>query len=144
MLKYIDIESITQKMILDSTLKSVLAVEELVSPVIEKYAIPEVNYHYIWVALNEAVSNAIKHGNKFDTSKKVRFSIEIKDERYLCFTIQDEGAGFDPSKVTDPSIPFNIAEPNGRGVFLIKKLSDFVNYSKNGTCVEIGFDLYKN
>jgi serine/threonine-protein kinase RsbW len=141
---YIDIESLNQKMVLASSLESVLAVEELISKVRDEYAINEENYNYIWIVLNEAVSNAIKHGNKFDPSKKVRLSVETKEGRHLCFTIQDEGAGFDPSNVPDPTTPERIAEPNGRGVFLINKLADIVKYSNNGTCVEIGFDLYKN
>jgi len=70
--------------------------------------------------------------------------VETKHERYLCFTIKDEGAGFDPKIIPDPTTPERITEPNGRGVFLINKLADFVNYSENGTCVEIGFDLFKN
>ena len=62
----------------------------------------------------------------------------------MCFTIKDEGEGFIPKNVPDPTSPERIGEPNGRGVFLINKLADIVNYTQNGTCVEIGFDLYKN
>jgi serine/threonine-protein kinase RsbW len=141
---YIDIESLSQKMVLESNLESVLAVEKLISHAKDEYAITEENYNFIWIALNEAVSNAIKHGNKFDPNKKVRLAVETKNERYLCFSIKDEGAGFDPEIIPDPTTPERITEPNGRGVFLIKKLADFVNYSENGTCVEIGFDLFKN
>jgi serine/threonine-protein kinase RsbW len=143
-LGYIDIESMTQKMILESNLESILAVENLIAKAKETYQITEENYNYIWIALNEAVSNAIKHGNKFDPTKKVRISLCTKQDRYLCFTIKDEGNGFDPASVPDPTNPEKIEEPNGRGVFLIHQLADIVNYSENGTCVEISFDLYKN
>ena len=144
LLGYIDIESLSQKMVLESNLESVLTVERLISQAREEYAITEENYNYIWIALNEAVSNAIKHGNKFNPSKKVRLTVETKEDRYLCFTIKDEGEGFDFTCVPDPTSSERIAEPNGRGVFLINKLADIVNYTQNGTCVEIGFDLYKN
>lgn len=144
LLGYVDIESISQKMVLESNLESVLTVEKLISQARDEYAISEENYNYIWIALNEAVSNAIKHGNKFNPKKKVRMTVETKDDRYLCFTIKDEGDGFDPRKVPDPTSAERIGEPNGRGVFLIHKLADIVKYSENGTCVEIGFDLYKN
>jgi serine/threonine-protein kinase RsbW len=144
LLGYIDIESLSQKMVLESNLESVLTVENLISQVKEQYAITEENYNYIWIVLNEAVSNAIKHGNRFDPLKKVRLSIETKQDRYLCFIIKDEGSGFDPSLVPDPTTPERIDQPNGRGVFLINKLADIVNYSENGTCLEICFDLYKN
>ena len=144
LLGYIDIESISQKMVLESNLESVLAVENLISQAKDEYAITEENYNYIWIVLNEAVSNAIKHGNKFNPDKKVRLLIETKHDRYLCFTIKDEGEGFDPTIIPDPTTPDRIGESNGRGVFLINKLADIVNYTENGTCVEIGFDLYKN
>jgi len=144
LLGYIDLESISQKMFLESNLESVLAVENIISQAKEEYAISEDNYNYMWIALNEAVSNAIKHGNKFNSAKKVRLTVETKEDRYLCFTIKDEGNGFDPSNIPDPTSPERISEPNGRGVFLIYKLADIVNYTENGTCVEIGFDLYKN
>jgi len=143
-LGYIDIESISQKMVLESNLESVHTVEKLISRVKEEYAISDENYNDIWIALNEAVSNAIKHGNKFDPSKKVRLTVETKEERYLCFTIKDEGDGFNPEAVPNPTNPDRIGEPNGRGVFLIHQLADRVTYSDNGTCVEIGFDLFKN
>ena len=121
-----------------------MTVENLISQARDEYAISEENYNYIWIALNEAVSNAIKHGNKFNPNKKVRMTVETKDDRYLCFTIKDEGEGFNPKNVPDPTTAERIGEPNGRGVFLIYKLADIVNYTENGTCVEIGFDLYKN
>ncbi len=143
-LGYIDIESISQKMVLESNLESVLTVEKLISQARDEYAISEENYNYIWIALNEAVSNAIKHGNKFSPYKKVRMTVETRENRYLFFIIKDEGEGFDPRQIPDPTSPERIGEPNGRGVFLINKLADIVSYSENGTCVEIGFDLYKN
>lgn len=144
LLGYIDIESLSQKLVLQSNLESIVDVENLISQAKDQYAITEENYNYIWIVLNEAVSNAIRHGNKFDPRKKVRLSIETKENRYLCFTVKDEGSGFDPASVPDPTSPERIAQPSGRGVFLINKLADIVNYSENGTCVEICFDLYKN
>jgi len=144
LLGYIDIESISQKMVLESNLESVKTVESLILQAKAEYAISEENCNYIWIALNEAVSNAIKHGNKFNPAKKVRLTLETKEDHYLCFTIKDEGEGFDYRLVPDPTSPERIGEPNGRGVFLIHKLADLVSYSENGTCVEIRFDLFKN
>ena len=128
---FIDIEPITQKLVLESKLKSVDAVDSLISKVKEKYSISEDNCNDIWVVLNEAVSNAIKHGNKFDSSKKVRLSLVIMEERYLCFVVSDEGKGFNPESVPDPTSPSRIYEPNGRGIFLIveEKWKWFLIYS---------------
>ncbi len=140
---FIDIEPTTQKLVLESKLKSVNAVDELISGIREVYFISDDYCNDIWVVLNEAVSNAIKHGNKFDSSKKVRLSMEIKDERFLCFSVKDEGRGFNPELVPDPTSPARIYEPNGRGIFLMRKLSHEVNFSDNGRMVEMVFDLYR-
>ena len=140
---FIDIEPMTQKLVLESKLRSVDAVDSLITQVREEYFIAEDVCNDIWVVLNEAVSNAIKHGNRFDAQKKVRLSVEIKEERYLWFTVKDEGAGFDPDKVPDPTTPDRIHEPNGRGIYLMKKLSKSVNFLNNGTTVEMCFDLFE-
>jgi serine/threonine-protein kinase RsbW len=144
LLACIDIEPVVQKMVLESSLESVGIVDQLILKLREEYAISEEMCSDIWLTLNEAVSNAIRHGNKFDPSKKVRISLESKYDRFICFSIKDEGDGFDPASVPDPTSPERIGEPNGRGVFLINKLADKVEYSLNGTCLEMCFDLYKN
>jgi serine/threonine-protein kinase RsbW len=141
---YFDIESNPQHLILESSLESIDTVENLISRMKEELSISDESYNGIWIALNEAVTNAIKHGNKYDPSKKVRLTIEKKDNRYLCFTVKDEGAGFDPSNIPDPTSPECIAEPNGRGVFLINKLADTVCFTNNGTILEMCFVLSKN
>ena len=144
LLGYIEIEQRTQKLLLGSSLESIDEVETLLSEVKEEFMITEENYNHIWIVLNEAVTNAIKHGNKYDTTKKVRLSVTTKDHRYLCFKVRDEGEGFDFTNVPDPTSPERIAEPNGRGVFLINKLADMAEYTNNGSTVEMCFDLYKN
>jgi serine/threonine-protein kinase RsbW len=141
---YFDIQSDTQQLVLASSLESIEVVEDLISRVKEEHAISEESFNGIWIALNEAITNAIKHGNKYDPAKKVCLSVEKKENRYLCFTVKDEGKGFDPAGVPDPTDPRFIAEPNGRGVFLINKLADKVSFSGNGTILEMCFDLYKN
>ncbi len=141
---FIDIEHKTQKLVLESKLKSVNAVDELISKVREEYFISDEYCSDIWVVLNEGVSNAIKHGNKFDATKKVRLSFEVRGERFLSFTVKDEGKGFDPNSVPDPTSPSRIYEPNGRGIFLMKKLSSNVIFSDGGRMVEMVFDLYRD
>jgi serine/threonine-protein kinase RsbW len=144
LLATIDIELQSQKMVLGSSLKQIAGLERLLGELKEEYSISDEAFNDIWVVLHEAVTNAIRHGNKFDPAKKVRLSVEAKYERYLCFTVRDEGRGFDPEQVPDPTSPERIEEPNGRGVFLIRRLADKVTYSQNGTMLEMCFDLYKN
>jgi len=141
---YFDMESDAQQLVLESSLESIGAVETLISKMREKHSISEESYNGIWIALNEAVTNAIKHGNKYDPAKKVRLSVETKENRYICFTVKDEGAGFDPDSIPDPTKPECLEEPNGRGVFLINRLADKVNFSGNGSILEMCFDLFKN
>jgi serine/threonine-protein kinase RsbW len=137
-------DSCSQALELPSCLESIHVVEMVILQVKEKHAINEENYTGIWIAINEAVTNAIKHGNRYDPSKKVFFSIETKENRYLCFTVKDEGDGFDPAGVPDPTSAERLEEPNGRGVFLIRNFADTVKFSQNGTLLEMCFDLCKN
>ncbi|HEX8515725.1 MAG TPA: ATP-binding protein [Bacteroidia bacterium] len=141
---YFNNESGSQHLILESRLESIEAVEDLISRVKEEHAISEECCNGIWLALNEAVTNAIKHGNKYDPGKKVSLTVETKGSRYLCFTVKDEGMGFDPEKVPDPTSSECIEEPNGRGVYLINKVADTVSFSRNGTILEMCFDICKN
>jgi serine/threonine-protein kinase RsbW len=133
-----------KKLILESNLESINILENLIKSVKEENTISEESFTGIWIALNEAVTNAIKHGNKYDPCKKVSLEVEQKEGRYICFTVKDEGNGFDHTILPDPTHPDNIEELNGRGVYLINKLADRVSFSANGTIVEMCFDLFKN
>lgn len=141
---YFDPESDSRQLMLESKLESINIVEDLICKVKEEHSLSEKSYNGIWIALNEAVTNAIKHGNKYDPAKKVSLTVKTKDDRYLCFTVKDEGEGFNPAEIPDPTTPACLARPNGRGVFLINKLADLVHFSGNGTILEMCFDLYKN
>lgn len=73
----------------------------------------------IRLAIEEALINAIKHGNKLDPSKLVRVSYTINDEHFL-IEIEDEGPGFDPGQIPDPTAPENLERPSGRGLLLMR------------------------
>jgi len=94
----------------------------------------------VLVSLSEAVNNAIVHGNKQDTSKSVSIKMS-KEGNLLSFSIEDEGDGFDPTVVKDPTAPENIDKPSGRGIFLMRNLADKVEYAKGGRQVTIMFSL---
>jgi serine/threonine-protein kinase RsbW len=143
LLAFVDLAPVSQKIVLESKLKSVAEVDELVSNLRKLYYISDSKFNDMWVVLNEAVSNAIIHGNNFSDTKKVSLWAEMKEERYISFIIKDEGLGFDPDSVPDPTSPSRIMMPNGRGIYLMKKLADEVTYTEGGTVVELIFDLYK-
>ena len=80
------------------------------------------------VALTEAISNAILRGNGEDASKSVRVRAEIDSVRLVC-EVRDEGPGFDLDACTeDPTTPENLLRENGRGLFLMRRLMDQVDY----------------
>ena len=93
----------------------------------------------IYIAITEAVNNAIIHGNQHNTSKKVVIDFILEGEQ-LKFKVEDEGCGFNPDHLEDPTLPENINEPSGRGVFIMKHLSRHLNILKNGCVVELVFD----
>ncbi len=94
----------------------------------------------ILVSLSEAVNNAIVHGNKNNPAKKVSIKME-KDGNLLSFVVADEGEGFDPGMIIDPTAPENLDKPSGRGIFLMRSLADKVEFIDGGRKVNIAFNL---
>jgi len=115
-------------------------VEDFIDNVIKDHNIKEDLFGNILVAVTEGANNAIIHGNKEDESKKVTITVEDKDSK-LTFFIEDEGEGFDPDSLPDPTAPENLEKPTGRGIFLIKQLADHALFHNNGRKVEIRFNI---
>jgi serine/threonine-protein kinase RsbW len=90
----------------------------------------------IKLALEEALVNAIKHGNRFDRSKKVSISYTVLPERFDIL-ISDEGGGFDPHEVPDPTAIENLERPCGRGLMLMRYYMNSVSFSANGNTVSM-------
>ncbi|REJ94464.1 MAG: ATP-binding protein [Planctomycetota bacterium] len=88
------------------------------------------------LALEEAIVNAIKHGNGMDPSKSVEILCEIGDERALV-VITDEGPGFDPKDIPDPTDDDNLEKPGGRGIMLMKAFMTRVEYNERGNTVTL-------
>jgi serine/threonine-protein kinase RsbW len=78
--------------------------------------------HWVGVAVRESVINAIKHGNRNDSSKRVFVDFEAAPETVpeLTIRVRDQGAGFDPGELADPLAPENLLKASGRGIFLIR------------------------
>jgi serine/threonine-protein kinase RsbW len=90
----------------------------------------------IQMAIEEAIVNAIEHGNKRDESKKVHTVFRVTPEKVL-MEITDEGAGFDHRNVADPTTDELVDQPRGRGVMLIRELMTEVVYNEIGNQVTI-------
>lgn len=121
-----------------SKLDQIPEVESLIDKVSEELGVNEDHYGNMLIAVTEAVNNAIIHGNKYSDSKKVKVEV-IKQSEGIVFTISDEGDGFDYNNLPDPTAPENLEKPDGRGIFLMKNLSDGVVFESNGSKVSITF-----
>jgi serine/threonine-protein kinase RsbW len=123
-----------------SKIESLRKVEKLVDDLSAEYNISADIYGNILIASLEAANNAILHGNKLDEKKIVNI-VFIIEETKLKIKIDDEGDGFDYKNVPDPTAPENIENVNGRGIFLMEKLSDKIEFSRNGASVELEFNI---
>ena len=124
----------------DSNPQNVSLVEPYVENVARQCHVSEEVYGNMIVALTEAVSNAILHGNCSNEAKKVRVTAR-QCKRSVTFVVEDEGKGFNPESIPDPTTPDRLLVDGGRGVFLMRCLCNKVNYRKAGTVVEIKFNL---
>jgi serine/threonine-protein kinase RsbW len=88
----------------------------------------------LFVALDEAFVNAVKHGNKNDSTKLLRITAELTAKEAI-FTIEDEGSGFNISEIPDPCDPANLFRTSGRGVMLMYNIMDKVEYNTQGNRV---------
>src|SRR5579885_2257 len=85
----------------------------------------------LFIALDEAFVNAVKHGNKLDHSKLVRITADLSPKEAR-FTVEDEGQGFNVTEIPDPRDPSNLFKTSGRGVLLIYNIMDEVAYNERG------------
>lgn len=125
---------------LSSSPTSITVLEEYLQDLLVKNQLCASKYPDILISLTEAVNNAIIHGNKSDASKEVRVNCK-SSKTGISFSIIDQGNGFDPHAIPDPTSPEKIECCGGRGVFIINALADKVAYKNNGSTVEIYFNL---
>jgi len=88
----------------------------------------------IRLAVEEALANAIKHGNQMDPGKHVHVTYTVTADRFD-IRISDEGPGFNPTEVPDPTADENIERPCGRGVYIIRNVMTTVDYIGKGNVV---------
>jgi len=98
---------------------------------VEKLGVVKSEQSNLYVALDEAFVNAVKHGNKYDAAKLIRVTAEVSNEQAR-FTIEDEGEGFDVHDIPDPLDPENLFKTSGRGVLFIYNIMDEVKYNERG------------
>lgn len=124
---------------LPSNSQSVAVLENFVDELVENLQIGDDVYANLMTCLNEAITNAIYHGNKQNPEKTIFINLEVINNKRLVFTVSDEGDGFDFSHLPDPTDPENIEKLTGRGVYIMKKLADQCIFNAKGNEVELHF-----
>jgi serine/threonine-protein kinase RsbW len=123
---------------IESDISNLNVVENAIDLLTNEIGISQDNYGKILVAVLEAVNNAIVHGNKADIKKEVEIDFWVK-RNDLNVSVTDKGKGFKPKEVPDPTKPENIEVINGRGIFLMSKLADEIEFNKKGNSVTMVF-----
>jgi len=121
-----------------SIVENIRMIESFIDNAKERFHLNDDIYGNIMIAVTEAVNNAIKHGNSGDKSKNVFLSLSLNDST-IKFVIKDEGKGFKYDNLPDPTSPENLEKIGGRGIFLMKHLSDEVQFKEDGRVVELSF-----
>ena len=130
-----------RKIELISARENISLIEKFVEEICDDYNIYNSYFGNIIIALTEATTNAIIHGNKEDKLKTVIITFESKSIG-LTFVIEDQGDGFDFENIPDPTdVSIENSDELGKGIFLIKSLADEVNFYEDGRVIEIVFKI---
>lgn len=129
-------QALPNRVVIKSDLHAARDVEEQVLRLAESLDYSPQCAFAIRLSLEEAIVNAHRHGNRGDASKSIVISYQI-DRRRAVIRIRDEGSGFDPNGVPDPTCPERICLPSGRGIMLMRCYLDEVSYNKQGNEVQL-------
>jgi len=117
--------NLTETLVIKSDVNELARVASITEEICERCGLIEDEIDDISIAVTEAVNNAIKHGNKEDSSKSIEIVFEIETEK-IKIRIKDEGEGFRLKEVEDPRKNENLLKDNGRGILIMKTLMDEV------------------
>lgn len=126
-------------LVIKSQIENLRLVEKFVDEISEELKLSDEIYGNVLIATLEAVNNAIIHGNRSQAEMDVLIDTS-RDDDGLHMIIKDQGKGFDYNNVPDPTAPENIEKINGRGIFLMEKLSDKLEFEENGALVKLTFN----
>ena len=112
------------------------AVQERIIGLLETHQFPERDVFGVRLALEEALVNAIKHGNRMDPNKTVRVLCRF-DGRMIHVEVEDQGAGFEIEDVPDPTADENLERPCGRGIMLMRAFMNLIEYNASGNQVTL-------
>ncbi len=108
----------------------------------KRFDVPDECYDKLFIASSEAFMNAIIHGNKFDPRKKVYLTVKAYKTFYEV-EIEDEGEGFEPEALSNPTDDENLLKESGRGVYLMKAIADTVKFQKTSRGMKVKIKIKK-
>jgi len=119
---------------------NLVEVEEFITEVANEFYLDEEIKNNLSLSLSEAASNAMVHGNKLDPKKYVDIKITVSDDK-IKVVIKDEGNGFDPSSVPDPTAPENLLKDSGRGIHIMKTFLKNMRYNFTDSGTEVILEI---
>ena len=124
----------------DYTIRSELSessrIQEEIMALLRQLGFEDEDLADLHIAIEEGLANAIKHGNQLDASKKVKIEGMV-DGNKVRIEIEDEGEGFNPEDVPDPTLDENLDKPSGRGILLMRAFMDTIEYNDKGNRLRI-------
>lgn len=124
------------RLVTQSDLTAVRAVEPPILAELRRHRYTDEAVFAVRLALEEALANAVNHGNRRDASKRIRVEYRV-DGRQAVIRIRDEGPGFRRGEVADPTSPENIEKPCGRGIMLMEAYMNRIRWNRKGNQVEM-------
>jgi serine/threonine-protein kinase RsbW len=123
------IEAVNAHLVLASRFENIEVAERALHDLCATAGCDGEQLYWVVTALREAMANAVGHGNRLQPERKVHVDLSV-DSSAVTIRIDDEGEGFDPSLIPDPTVPENLLRPSGRGIFYMQQFMNRVQFSR--------------
>ena len=141
-----DLPKLHANLVLASRFENIEVAERALVDLCHRAGCAEDEEYWLVTALREAVANAVRHGNQQDPGRVVKIAYEIVNST-VTIRVEDEGEGFDPEDIPDPTDPENLLRPSGRGIFYMRQFMSRVDFDPTpagGTAVVMVKELASN
>jgi serine/threonine-protein kinase RsbW len=141
-----DMPNLHANLVLASRFENIEVAERALVDLCHRAGAAEDEEYWLVTALREAVANAVRHGNQQDPCRVVKVTYEISNST-ITIRVEDEGEGFDPEDIPDPTDPENLLLPSGRGIFYMRQFMNRVDFDSTpagGTAVVMVKELASN
>ena len=118
-----------------SDISELRKVESFLTDIFTEFNLTQKYFNNTYLCISEAVVNSIKHGNKYDKNKTISIVVNCNVTE-LNVLVEDEGNGFDLNIIPDPTCEKNLKNESGRGIFIIKALTNRIEYNEKGNRIQ--------